>query len=213
MKKEKTVIIGKRIEIKGCMKRNAIVRKVVNTFIQTEYKKKGKGIAFEYPVEEVFQKPLFIARPGHKKNFDFKVKIVKEYGLGEGSHREIAEDLRNKRQEDPIKFAHLLDALTEIYNCSENDVDKILKKYATLNKSFKRGAKAESLLKVIKWLFIMEDIVYWDNEGRAFLFNFLRHVAEETDGDRLAEAAEKVKNPERLKSFMKKSGIEWMPGK
>ena len=68
----------------------------------------------------------------------------------------------------------------------------------------------EVLLKVVKWLFIMEDIVYWDNEGRAFLCNFLLYVANESDENRLEEAFRKVKDPDRLKSFMKKSGITWL---
>lgn len=213
MKKEKIVITGSRIEIKGSLARHKIVEKVVNTFIKTEYCKKGKGIAFRYPVENLPEGQLFIARPGHKKNFDFKVDVIRDFGLGEGSHIELAQDLRNKKKEDKQKFEDLLDAVTEIYNCSENDVDKVLVNYPNLGVSFKTGAKVEVILKVIKWLFIMEDIVYWDNEGRAFLFNFLRYVAKETNKNRLKEALEKVKNPDRLKSFMKKCGIEWIASK
>ncbi|MBE9512721.1 MAG: hypothetical protein IMY77_01485 [Chloroflexi bacterium] len=57
----------------------------------------------------------------------------------------------------------------------------------------------------------MEDIVYWDVEGRAFLYNFMLYVANESDENRLREAMEKVKNPDRLKSFMKKAGMTWIP--
>lgn len=89
-------------------------------------------------------------------------------------------------------------------------MDKILEKYHNLNKSFKKGAKVEILLKIVKWLFIMEDIVYWDNEGRSFLFNFLKYVAEETDNNRLKKTIKKVKNPDLLKNFMKKAGIDWV---
>ncbi len=210
-KKEKNIITGKMIEIKGSMARHKIVKKVVATFIKTEYRRKGKGVIFQYPVENLSHGQLFIVRPGHKKNFDFKVDVVSNFGLGEGGHLEIAKDLRNKKQKKPRKFKDFINAITEIYNCSENDVDKVLKKYSILNRSFRTGAKIEVLLKVIKWLFIMEDIIYWDNEGRAFLFNFLMYVAHETNKKRLKEAIEKVKNPDRLKSFMKKSGIEWTP--
>jgi hypothetical protein len=209
-KKETTIIEGEAIEIKGSLARHNIVKKVVNTFIKTEYRKKGKGVIFKYPVENLPDGHLFIARPGHKKNFDFKVEVPVELGLGEGSHIEIARDLRKKEQENKQKFEELLNAITEMYNCSENDVNRILTMYPHLNKSFKTGAKVEVILKVMKWLFIMEDIVYWDNEGRAFLFNFLRYVAKEPDDDRLNEALYKVKNPDRLKSFMKKCGIEWL---
>lgn len=53
MTKEKTIIIGKPIEINGSLARHKIVKKVVNTFINIEYRKKGKGIVFRYPVENL----------------------------------------------------------------------------------------------------------------------------------------------------------------
>jgi hypothetical protein len=136
--------------------------------------------------------------------------VVLNHGFGEGSHKEIAMDLRRKRKEKPRNFAELLATITQIYNCDENDVDALLKKHHHLQNSFRAGGPVEALLKIIKWLFIMEDIVYWDNEGRAFLFNFLRYVAQEKRERTLREALDSVKNPDKLKSFMKKSGIEWV---
>ena len=211
-KKEKTVITGKMIEVKGSLTRHKIVKKIVNAFIQTEYHKKGKGVVFRYPVENLPDgQALYIARPGHKKNFDFKVDVIRDYGLGNGSHEEIALDLREKKFKSPRKFKKLWQAIAEIYHCKENDVDVIIKKHSYLKKPFKSGCASEPLLKVIKWLFIMEDIVYWDNEGRSFLFNFFKYVANESNKSRLKEALEKVKDPSRLKSFMKKCKIEWVP--
>jgi len=213
-KKLKIMITGKEIGIKGSIARHEIVRNVVSTFISTEYNKKRKGIIFRYPVEDLKNKQqLFIIRPGHKKNFDFKVEVIKKMGLGEGSHKEIASDLRKKRQENQEKMDSLLEAISEVYHCSENDVNSVLEKYPNLKKEFQKGADVEVLLKIIKWLFIMEDIVYWDNEGRAFLYNFLRYVANEKSEKRLKEALSKIKDPDRLKSFMKKADIEWIPYK
>jgi len=211
-KKEKTVMTEKPIEIKGSLARHKIVKKVVNAFIKTEYRKKGKGVVFRYPVENLPDRQvLYIARPGHKKNFDFKVEVVTSHGLGSGSHEEIALDLRKKNSENPRKFKKLWQAIAKIYHCKECDVDVILKKCDGLKRPFKSGAKLELLLKIIKWLFIMEDIVYWDNEGRAFLFNFFKYTANENNESRLKEAFKKVKDPDRLKSFMKKCDIEWVP--
>ncbi len=168
------------------MTRHEIVKKIVNTFINTEYQQRGKGVQFWYPVERLpgnvqllpENAQLFILRPGglRKWNFDFKVNVVPEFGLGRGSHEEIASDLSRKKQENPQKFGELLEAINEIYSCSENDVDRVLGKYPHLQSSFQTGAKVEVLLKVIKWMFIMEDIVYWNYEGRAKLYNYLKGV-------------------------------------
>jgi len=208
----KKIIKCNKIEVKGCLPRHKIVRKVIGTFIKAEYQEKGKGVEFWYPVENLpDNKRLFIVRPGHKKNFDFKVEVTEEMGLREGSHNQIALDLRGKGQENQQKFKDLLQVIEEIYHCSENDINRLLEIHPGIKKAFQIGAEVEVLLKVVKWLFIMEDIVYWDNEGRAFLYNFLVYVANEMDEDRLEEAMLKVKDPDRLKRFMKKAGIAWMP--
>lgn len=206
------IITGKQIEIIGYIPRHKIVKKVVNAFINTEYRKKGKGIKFTYPVEILKGgNQLFIVRPGHKKNFDFKVDVLEDYGIGKGSHKEVAADLRKKKRENKIKFKKLFEVISEIYYCSENDVDEILNKYSGLERLFKKGANVEVILKVIKWLFIMEDIVYWDNEGRSFLYNFLMYASEETNRKRYKEALGKIREPSSLIKYMKKCGIDWIP--
>ena len=206
------IITCDRIRVKGDLPRNEIVRKVVNTFIKTEYQKKGKGVIFRYPVEKLPGNiHLFIVRPGHKKNFDFKMEVTEEMGLREGKHEQVVLDLRVKKQCNPQEFEEFLRAVEEVYHCSENDIDRLLPRYSNLKGAFDTGAEVEVILKILKWMFIMEDIVYWDVEGRAFLYNFMLYVANENDENRLGEAMEKVKNPDRLKSFMKKAGMTWIP--
>jgi len=181
-------VICNPIEIKGSMTRHEIVQKVVNIFIQTEHEQRGRGVKFWYPVEQLPSSPqlflegednrLFIFRPGglRKWNFDFKVDVKPELGVGKGAHAEIASDLKNKKRENPKKFAKLIDAIEEIYSGVENDVDKVLAKDPNLQASFQTGAQVNILLKILKWMFIMEDIVYWNYDGRAKLYNFLKEV-------------------------------------
>jgi hypothetical protein len=215
MNKEKIIITGKMIEIKGTLARHKIVQRVVNTFIGTEYRKKGKGISFQYPVEKLSDGTLYIARPGYKKNFDFKVEIPENISLGKEKQIQIALDLRTKGYENPRKRDSLIQVIYKIYIGKQNDVDKLLKEYANLKKSFRRGIKLDDILKILKCLFIMEDIVYWDNEGRAFLYNFIYYVISEPNKKRLNEAFSKnvIKDPKRLRSYMKKAGLEWKPCK
>jgi hypothetical protein len=181
-----TKITCNMIEIKGSLTRHEIVQKVINIFINTEHEQRGKGVQFRYPVEQLSSKlqlltgnnQLFIFRPGglQKWNFDFKVDVTKEMGLGKGRHEDIASDIRNKKQENPKKFSEVQEAIDLICSCSENDVDKVLARYPDLQTSFQTGAKVEVLLKILKWMFIMEDIVYWNYEGRLKLYNYLRGI-------------------------------------
>ena len=175
-KKEKTIITGKMIKIKGSLARHKIVKKVVNIFIDSENKQRGQGVKFRYPVENLSTgKQLFIFRPAglNKWNFDFKVEVTQELGLGRGTHKEIAAAFKDKKKENPRKFGTLLEALTKIYDCSENNVDQVLQSYLDLQTSFQKGVKVDVLLKVVKWMFIMEDIVYWNYKGRKMLYNAL----------------------------------------
>lgn len=186
MTKQTKQVICNPIEIKGSMTRHEIVQKVVNTFINTEHEQRGRGVKFWYPVEQLPSSlefltkdtRLFIFRPGglQKWNFDFKVNVTPELGLGKGTHDAIASDLRNKKQENLQKFGKLMEAIEEMYSGSENNVDQVLMKYPNLQASFQTGAQVEILLKVLKWMFIMEDIVYWNYDGRAKLYNFLKEV-------------------------------------
>jgi len=164
-----------RIEITGSLSRPEIVQKVVNIFIQTEMNQLRPGTVFFYPVENLPDGQLLLRRPAglRKWNFDFKVEVTEGLGLGRGTHAEMFSDFQNKKMENPNKFENLLQALTEIYNCTENDVDMVLQKYPDINTAFETGAKVGVFLKVIKWMFIMEDIVYWNYTGRAKLYNHL----------------------------------------
>ena len=172
----KQTIVCNRIHIQGALPRQDIVKKVVNTFIDSEHLEKGKGARFRYPVEDLPYGQLFIVRPGRKKDFDFKVEVTLDMGLGAGSHTEIAQDLKYKKHENPKRFEDLRHAIDVIHSCSESDVDVVMKRYPDLRTSFKTGAPVDILLKVIKWMFIMEDIYYWDYQGRDMLHNGLKTI-------------------------------------
>jgi len=108
-KSEKIIVTGEPIEIKGFTGRDEIVRRVINIFIDTESQQRGKGVKFRYPVENLasVNKQLFIFRPGglNKWNFDFKVEVSEELGLGRGTHKEIILDFHNKKLENHKNLA------------------------------------------------------------------------------------------------------------
>jgi len=205
----KTITItGPRIDIKGKWIRHEIVKRVVDQFIETEHTQKGFGIKFQYPVETLPTRTLMIGRPGRKKNFDFQVLVEPADGLKVGAHADIAQDFCRKAESQ--HRAALLAALGEVYHCSEEDVDLIISRSTGLKGNLGVGTSAEILLKIIKWMFIMEDIFYWDTEGRAFLFNYLNYAVHETNKTRLARAKVDIaKRPANLRRYMKQCGLDW----
>lgn len=98
------------------------------------------------------------------------MEVIESYKIGKGKYKDIGEDLRKKRSENPEAIKMFGEALFQIYNCEENDVDIILTKYPNLKKSFKEGGDVETVLKIIKWMFILEDTDYWSYKGPAKLY-------------------------------------------
>jgi len=159
MTKKKQVILGPEIKISGQCGRFEIVKNVVSAFIEFEKDKKGKGIEFRYPVEDLSNgTKLYIHRPGVKWNFDFKVEIPINCGLGEGRHDQIALLLRRLKEMNSQSFTRLWQMITSLYTCSNNDVDDMLLQNPISYQN--PPVVIDILLKVIKWLFIMEDIIY-----------------------------------------------------
>lgn len=211
MDKNNKVYEGPKIRIIEPIERFEIIKKVVTHFIEYEKDKKGKGIEFRYPVEELSNgEKLYIHRPGVKWNFDFKVEIPSNCGLEEGRHDQIAELLRSIRDSNETEFNHLWNIISNLYHCKNNDVDAMLNKTSI---SRINNISPDILLKVIKWLFIMEDIIYWHYEGRAFLYNFFRYVIFEKDNEILRDTIAKIRQrkikPDKIKKLLKEMNIRW----
>ena len=123
--------------------------------------------------------------------------MISEYGLGRESHEELVDVFLqfSKANQDLIK------ALRELYCCERNnDVDDIIHHYNL-------AIKEEVFLKVIKWLFIMEDIIYWHYRGREFLFNLLFYNYNLLL--RNGEISRNFRRPQDLERAMRRMGLEW----
>jgi len=223
------IIIGPEIKIIGSEDRFKIVKKVINTFIDFEKDKKGKGVIFKYPVEKLSSaQKLYIRRPGLKKNFDFKVEIPEGAGLEEGRHDQIALFLKYLKSNNKSIFNNIWNILTKLYYCKDNNVDKMLKNSnqpISIKVNIKTPIKLESkinlecLLKAVKWLFVMEDVFYWDYEGRATLYNYFNYIIYENNEKRLENKLYKIDkkgrkkpvnlSPDDLKQLLEKVGKEW----
>ena len=83
------------------------------------------------------------------------------------SHKNIVDDLLAKKAEDITMFIQLKPLLDKVYQCVSVADDE----YAPFQ--FSSGMSVELLFKVIKWLFVEQDITYWNWTGRAMLYNHL----------------------------------------
>ena len=86
------------------------------------------------------------------------------------SHANILEDLRAKKAEDPAQYSSLRAIIDRIFNC--NEIDPL--EYNAF--TFQSGYPVDMICKCIKWLFIEQDITYWNWSGRNMLYNGIRSI-------------------------------------
>jgi len=148
--------------------RNELRKIVINEFL-TEKPGTGRGkkaSRYKYIVEKLENgRKIYLLRPAWKKaGFDFEIWVEKWLNKADKrpSHEDILNDLRQKREIDPLSYKRLHEAMLRVYNCEEPD--EVLKDYQDLR--FEKGLSVELILKVIKWFFIEQDIRYWNFSGR-----------------------------------------------
>ncbi len=146
--------------------------KTINKFLTEKggYWKDGKKhvTRYKYFVEKLKDgRQVFLLRPTFlNKGIDFQVWVEKMDGVEDKrpSHKDVFSDLKLKKSENPKDFSILMQLIDRIWNC-ENP-DEFLNK---TNLKFKDGFSVELLLKILKWLFIEQDITYWNYDGRTML--------------------------------------------
>lgn len=128
---------------------------------------------------------IYLKRPTTlNKGVDFEVRIENtqfrygKYGniISTGnrpSHNDIYEDLAAKKQEHPDEFERLKVLFEKTHDCtpiSDSEYNGF---------SFTSGHSVELIFKALKWLFIEQDITYWNRSGREMLYNGLLELWEQ----------------------------------
>ena len=121
---------------------------------------------FKYFVEKVKDgRKIYLLRPTYlNKGIDFQVWVEKFDGVEDKkpSHKDIFEDLKIKKKENSKDFPRLIKMIDDVWNCQEPD--SVLKKNEEI--VFNKGLPIDMILKILKWLFIEQDITYWNYIGR-----------------------------------------------
>lgn len=154
--------------------RESIRKNVVEIFLEEKAGKGKKELSskYIYYVETLDNgKRVYLKRPAYlNKGMDFTVHLentsFREKGANRDipSHSEIVNDLLNKKTENPQEYEKVKTILNKLFNCQEvSDIEY-------RNIYFFSGIEIEGILKVIKWLFIEQDITYWNFSGRYMLY-------------------------------------------
>lgn len=160
----------------------AELRKViVNAFLDEKkgyWKKKIQVVTrYKYFVETLKEgSHIYLSRPTFlNKGIDFQVWVEKLDGEKDKrpSHGTIIEDIKLKLKESPNQRKALLTAIERVWNCE--DPDKVL---AEIPLKFKKGLTPELVLKALKWLFIEQDVTYWNYDGRMRLWRGIQEECE-----------------------------------
>lgn len=153
--------------------RDKLRKEVVSKFLTEPcgYWKNGvKHVTrFKYFVERLKDgRRIFLLRPTYlNKGIDFQVWVEKFDGIKDKrpSHKDIFEDLRLKIDKTPEDIPRIRKLIKEVWNCEEPDSIQNTEDTSTPTS----GLPIEMLLKILKWLFIEQDVTYWNYDGRTML--------------------------------------------
>ena len=164
----------------------AVLRyQLVNEFL-TEKKgywtEEGRQVVtrYKYFVETLQDgRQIYLSRPTFlNKGIDFTVVVERFDGVKDKlpSHPDLISDILLTKRIGQAKIGKLLSAIERVWLCE--DPDEVLK---DTDLAFKPGLSADLVLKALKWLFIEQDITYWNYDGRMMLWNGIRNAVQIED--------------------------------
>ena len=168
-------------EFSNIGERNDVRMRVVDK-LSMELPGTGRGdqaTRYKYYVEELNNGcRIFLRRPANLHyGFDFLVCIENINFNPKGKARnypkqdDIIFDLVDKLIEDKRKYKLLKEHIDQVYRC-ESEVDFVKLR----NLKFKTGFPSDLIVTSLKWLFIEQDVRYWNYSGRDMLWYALNDI-------------------------------------
>ena len=118
---------------------------------------------------------VYLQRPANLHNgFDFQICVENTNYAEPGKRRRSApkhddfeKDLKDKKAENPEMYRRLYDLLLRVYECHDVTDEEL----AAVR--FNSGYAVDHIVKTIKWLFIEQDIRYWNYSGRSMTWGIV----------------------------------------
>lgn len=173
------------IKVNFSTSRNELRKELINTFLD-EKSGTGKGkltTRYKYVVKILSDgRKIYLSRPANFNNgFDFTLNVEKtNFNLGllnkkgkpkrsstRPTHGNILTDLKNKKEENQKLYTSLANQIELIYKCIPATKTEF---------NFTSGHSSALILECIKWLFVEQDVTYWNYSGRAMFYNAIKEI-------------------------------------
>ena len=149
---------------------------IINIFLN-EIPGKGKGeftSKYNYIVMKKGDNEVYLKRPAQFNNgFDFTLNVSNFNFNPSGrattrpTHGNILDDLTLKKHLNTGLYDEMKIQIEKIYNCLNPD---------KVDFYFGVGIDSEILLECIKWLFVEQDITYWNYSGRGMFYSEIQKI-------------------------------------
>ena len=154
-------------------------RSDIRDFLLNQWMSEAPSTKYRYFVETLVNGDrIYLERPGRlNKGCDFVIFIENHILFNNGNdkppkHDFVLDDLVIKKQNlSLIEYQNFLKSITDIYNCST-----INNALTHVQNQPSNGESYELILKILRWLFIEQDITYWAKSGRQMLFDAIQNV-------------------------------------
>ena len=158
-------------------------QKVVKAFLKEACGSKDETSRYEYNVEKYKEYKIVLKRPGvFKKGFDFTVNIrglyfKKNKHYENPSFEDIIKGLKYAKKNYSADYKYVEKEINNIFNVEQYDFSKI--QHINFKDYENKEHPIAIILLAIKWLFISEDISYWNWSGRNMFMDSLKekHLA------------------------------------
>ena len=155
-------------------------RSDIRNFLLNQWIQETPGTKYRYFVETLVSgNRIYLERPGRlNKGCDFVIYIENVHQWKNGNdrppnHDYILNDLSLKKQSlNQAQWTLLISSIRSVYNCETyNTAVQHISNLPVVD-----GHSYETLLKIMKWFFIEQDITYWSGEGRGKFFSAILNI-------------------------------------
>lgn len=174
-----TIRNDNRTEIDFYGKVDGLTAKEIRDLLLDTWKLELPATLYRYFVETLLiGKRVYLERPGRlNKGCDFVIFVEDFILFGNGNdkpprHNDLLTDLKFKANSMRTNFLYLRSLIQQVYNC--DPMAPIINQANAL--AFKSGWSCEVILKVVRWLFIEQDLTYWNRTGRAMLWTEIQSI-------------------------------------